>query len=218
MKKTLLFLFISLGGWSLAQEANHHHDEEETIDVIQQEYAISFGESVKAGISGEEISSVTWRISPTNGVSATSGKGMSTDDIIFNTPGTYRITFNVPAHNKLPAKTVESIVTVDNARMTFDLKNVQFSQPLTSGDSDIQLSVPVQVELYKGETLAYDMRTIQTTGDTRLTVSLNPESKRLKKGLNVLTFTVNGSAQAGHTQFRVYDQINRPYFFNLNLK
>lgn len=209
MRKTLFSLFLGVCSFIYAQEA-HHDDGHECggLSVIQQEYTISFGEKIQAGVSGDTDLSVTWNISPQNGVKNVSGTGMETGEITFNQPGVYQIQFNIPAHGNNKAKVETSTVKVSDVRMTFDLNKVTFSK---SGN---EMLVPVSVESFNNTPIRYTMRDVQTTGVSRINISLDENSKLLKKGANVLKFSLSGAPTIGNTQFRIYDNIGRPYFIN----
>jgi hypothetical protein len=80
---------------------------------------ISRGQSVATSVSAN--GTVTWAISPTTGVSATSGSGTATGNITFSTPGTYSVTFTSRNDNgtcntdTITSKSFTRTITVSNA-------------------------------------------------------------------------------------------------------
>ncbi|MBX2949114.1 MAG: hypothetical protein KF704_07530 [Crocinitomicaceae bacterium] len=215
MKKMLTM--IGLSCWCLLAHGGPSHilcgDD---VSVIQDHFQISFGDTITAGISTELPLSVSWSVSPQEGMNKVSGSGKTTGDLIFSQPGTYQVTFNIPAHGDHPAKTETVTVEVGSVKMTFDVRNIEFSKPLTTGDaSGIVLTVPVTVKTYEGKTVDYTSNEIRTTGVAHLSSRLKDGQVTLKNGENKLTFELSGAIpQQGNVQFRVYDADGRPTFFN----
>lgn len=186
------------------------------VSVIQDHFQISFGDTITAGISTELPLSVSWSVSPQTGVNKVSGSGKTTGDLIFAQPGKYQVKFEIPAHGDHPAKTETVTVEVGNVKMTFDVRNSQFSKPLVMGDvSGTILTVPVTVKTYEGKTVDYTTNEIRTTGAATISSRLKEGQVTLKNGENKLAFELSGAiVQQGNVQFRVYDADGRPTFFN----
>ncbi len=214
MKKMLTM--IGLSCCLLAHGGPSHISCGDDVSVIQDHFQISFGDTITAGISTELPLSVSWNVSPQTGVNKFSGSGKTTGDVIFSQPGTYRITFAIPAHGDHPAKTETVTVEVENVKMVFDVKNIEFSKPLATGDaSGIILTVPVTVKTYEGKVVNYTTNEISTTGAANISSRLKNGQVALKNGENKLAFELSGAVpQQGNVQFRVYDTAGRPTFFN----
>ena len=192
---------------------------EDDISIIQDYYTISFGDAVEAGITTELSLAVSWSVAPQTGVSKASGTGKTTGNLVFSQPGKYQILFRIPAHGLHPAKTEIVTVEVTGAKMTFDLKNIVFSRPLSTGSaSGIVMTVPVTVTTFDGKPYNYSAREIQTTGIADVSARLNNGTALLANGFNQLSFELSGSVPTkGNIQFRFYHSTGEAQFFNYSI-
>ncbi|MNU77955.1 hypothetical protein D3C71_675390 [compost metagenome] len=197
-----------------------HFSCEDDVSIIQSHYSICFGDAIEAGVATDLSLSISWRVSPQSGTSKASGIGKTTGDLVFSKPGTYQITFDIPAHGDHPGKTETVTVEVSSARMIFDLRNIVFSKQLSSaGDaSGIVMTVPVSVKTYDGQAYDYTMREVQTTGVANVTSRLKNDKAILKDGVNELSFELSGAVSSkGNIQFRVYDAKGEAIFFTYSI-
>ncbi|MND94272.1 hypothetical protein D3C80_864850 [compost metagenome] len=192
---------------------------EDDVSVIQSQYSICFGDAIEAGVATDLSLSISWRVAPQSGVSKVSGIGKTTGDLLFSKPGTYQITFEIPAHGDHPGKTETITVEVSSARMIFDLEHIAFSKPLSTGDaSGVVMTVPVIVKTYNGQAYSYTAREVQTTGVANVSSRLKNDKAVLKDGANELSFELSGAVSSkGNIQFRVYDAKGEALFFNYSI-
>lgn len=216
-------LFTMLGfSWLclLAYAENPTHSScEDDVSVIQSHYSICFGDAIQAGVSTDLSLNIAWRVAPQTGVSNVSGIGKMTGDLAFSKPGTYEITFEIPAHGDHPSKTETVTVEVSGTRMIFDLEKVSFSKQLSTGDaSGIVMTIPVTVKTYDGQAYTYSTREVQTTGVANVSSRLKNDQVILKNGTNELLFELSGAVSTmGNIQFRVYDAKGEAIFFNYSI-
>ncbi|MDF3026440.1 MAG: hypothetical protein K0S23_747 [Fluviicola sp.] len=192
---------------------------EDDVSVLQSHYSICFGDAIEAGVSTDLSLAISWRVAPQTGVSKGSGLGKTTGNLVFSQPGTYQITFNIPAHGDHPAKTETVTVEVSSAKLIFDLEHPVFSKQLKTGDaSGIVMTVPVMVKTYDGKAYNYTMREVQTTGVANVSSHLKNDKAVLKDGLNELSFELSGAVPTkGNIQFRVYDAKGEAQFFTYSI-
>ncbi len=192
---------------------------DEDVSVLQSHYSISFGDAIETGVATELPLSISWKVAPQTGVSKTSGTGKSTGKLVFSTPGTYEVTFVIPAHGDHPGKTETVTVAVSSVQMIFDLKNPVFSTPLTTGTiSGTSMTIPVTVKSYDGKPVEYSILEVQTTGIAAISSRLKNDKTVLKNGENKLVFELSGTIPAkGNVQFRVYDTTGEAHFFNYSI-
>lgn len=192
---------------------------DDDVNILQSHYSISFGDAIEAGLATELLLAISWNVAPQSGVSKGSGTGKTTGSLVFSQPGTYQITFNIPAHGDHPAKTETVTVEVSRVQMIFDLKNPVFSTPLTTGNaSGIVMNLPVTVKTYDGKPAEYTAREVQTTGVAAISSRLKNDKAVLKNGLNQLSFELSGAvATPGNVQFRVYDSTGEAHFFSYSI-
>lgn len=192
---------------------------DEDVNVLQSHYAICFGDAIETGVATDLSLSISWNVAPQSGVSKHSGSGKMTGKLVFSQPGTYKLTFNIPAHGDHPAKTETITVEVSRVQMIFDLKNPVFSTPLTTGDaSGIVMTLPVTVKTYDGKPADYTVREVQTTGAAAISSRLKNDKAVLKNGLNQLSFELSGAVPTkGNVQFRVYDSTGQAHFFSYTI-
>ncbi|WP_300666233.1 hypothetical protein [Fluviicola sp.] len=196
-----------------------HFSCEDDVSVIQSHYSICFGDAIQAGVATDLSLNISWSVAPQTGASKASGTGKTTGDLVFSKPGTYQITFDIPAHGDHPGKTETVTVEVSSARMIFDLEKVAFSRPLSTGDaSGIVMTVPVILQTYDGQAYTYSMREVQTTGVANVSSRLKNDRTVLKNGANELSFELSGAVSTkGNIQFRVYDAKGEALFFNYSI-
>ncbi len=192
---------------------------DEDVSVLQSHYSIHFGDAIETGIATELPLSISWKVAPQTGVSKTAGTEKSTGKIVFSIPGTYEITFVIPAHGDHPGKTETVTVEVSRVQMIFDLKNPVFSTPLTTGTIyGTSMTIPVTVKSYDGTPVDYTTREVQTTGVAAISSRLRNDKAVLKNGENQLVFELSGTISTkGNVQFRVYDANGEAYFFNYSI-
>lgn len=220
MKKLFTLLsFFSICLLGYGNDGPAHFSCEDDVSILQSHYSISFGDAIEAGVATDLSLSISWRVAPQAGASKASGTGKTTGNLVFSQPGSYQITFDIPAHGDHPAKTETVTVEVSSAKLVFDLKHVVFSKPIQTGDaSGIVMKVPVMVKTYDGRAYDYSMREVQTTGAASVSSRLKDEKVILKDGLNELAFELSGAVPTkGNIQFRVYDATGEARFFNYSI-
>ncbi len=196
-----------------------HFSCEDDVSIIQSHYSICFGDAIQAGVSTDLSLNISWSVAPQSGTSKASGTGKTTGNLVFSKPGTYQVTFDIPAHGDHPAKTETVTVEVSNVRLIFDLEKVAFSKQLSTGDaSGIVMKVPVTVKTYDGQPYTYSAREVQTTGVAHVSSRLKNDQVILKNGTNELLFELSGAVSTkGNIQFRVYDAKGEAIFFNYSI-
>lgn len=220
MMKKLFTMFGFSWLCLLAYGGNPTHSScEDDVSVIQSHYSICFGDAIQAGVSTDLSLNIVWRVAPQTGVSKVSGMGKTTGDLAFSKPGTYQITFEIPAHGDHPSKTETVTVEVSGTRMIFDLEKVSFSKQLSTGDvSGIVMAIPVTVKTYDGQACTYSTHEVQTTGVANVSSRLKNDQVILKNGSNELLFELSGAVSTmGNIQFRVYDAKGEAIFFNYSI-
>lgn len=208
----LLVSFLWMGAVSVY--AQHSCNE---FALVRHQYQIAFGETVTVDAGGETHGvKPKWAVTPTKGVSATRGEGSSTGELVFTLPGTYEVTFSVPAHNGEPAHTDKATVEVSGEKMKFLPAQATLSAPLVKGKAadGIVLTVPVEIHSFKDNAFPYGPATLQTTGIPGITATL-AETLKLKNGTQQVSFVLSGTPNhSGAAQLGFFNLMGEGFFYN----
>lgn len=216
MKKMILVFCAWCFVTSLHAQTAEHANCDGDISPYQKQYSISFGETINTGVSTQDKLMFGWSVSPTNGVSKSSGTGNETGEILFSQPGSYQISYSIPAHGDHASKVEVIEVKVSEVSMKVDKSNITFSRNLTSGSVDgITMKVPVDVKIYGKKTYEYTANDLLSTGASRVAYTLKGKKAILKNDINYLEFELSGTiAQPGTIQFRIENPAGEASFFN----
>lgn len=205
-----------LSGISFARAQHECHE----FSLSGHVYQIGYGESVSIDAATDTHSArPSWSVSPQKGVSAIQGEGNSTGALVFNEPGTYEVTFTVPAHGTVPARTDKATVQVSGEKMKFLTDRIVFSKTLVKGQpaDGIVLSVPVEIRSLKDKAVSYGPVQLQTTGVTGIVATLD-EPVRLKSGMNTVSFRLSGTPEyAGPAQLGFFNPMGEGFFLNFKI-
>lgn len=213
----LLLAFLCLGTANVSAQTEHRCGKD--LETAGTRYSIAYGQSLNVEAVNPEGLKATWKVSPADGVSKTSGEGNATGELSFSKPGHYEVTFSVPAHDDHGPQTAKAIVEVASESMTFDTKSVAFSKPLVKGQpaDGTVLTVDVEVSFHKKHPFTYGPVTLSSTGITGITATL-AETVKLKKGTNRVSFVLSGTPQhAGPAQLGFYNALGEGFYHNFKI-
>ena len=178
--------------------------QKEDISINQKPYKIiSFGDNINFG---KIENSVVWSILNIDLNTKTSLNGIEINNYIFETPGTFQITFN---ENKLivfgecnHAIFPElMIIKVSPFKMDFDFSTIKFNKKLESGApiENCQLTVDVYLKSIANEKVVFPNGKVVSAGiDTTIEGQLLGNAVTLFPGVNKLVYQLKGAAKAGN--------------------
>ncbi len=127
-------------------------------------------------------------------------KGEQINKFIFERPGKYKIKIKQHIKAKTAScehdeKEQELTVIVSRIRMTFDEKNIAFSEPIHKNveTSKITVSIPVKIETYDNLPVSLDFTPVNTAGiGTNIVATLDKNTEELPIGVHILKYSLHG--------------------------
>ena len=216
----LIIFFITLP--IQGQELSKVSLNEESNASYEKPYkVISFGEK----INFDKIeNSVVWTISSIDSNNKYSLKGNEINNYIFETPGTYKITFH---ENKVTEDGECNhaifpeliIIKVSAFKMEFDFSTIRFNKKLEPEVSieNCELSINVYLKSFTNDTVIFSNGKIVSAGiDTTIEGQLLNNTVTLFPGINKLVYQIKGTAKAGNLImldfFDVNNQVQSYYY------
>jgi len=206
--KTMLFLFfvfvflISLT--VQGQQSSKVSLNEELYASYENPYKIiSFGEKINFG---KIENSIVWTVSSNDSNKKSSLIGNEINNYIFESPGTYKITFNENKaikdgecnHTVFPEV---MLIKVSPYKMDFDFSTIQFSTKLEAGApiENCLLTVDVHLKSFSNEKVAFQNGKFVSAGiDTTIEGQLLNNAFTLNPGINKLVYQLKGVAKSGN--------------------
>ncbi len=228
--KTMRFLFFVIVFLITptihGQELSKNSLNEEFSAVYENPYkVISFGEKINFG---KIENSIVWTISSNDSNIKFSLNGNEINNYIFETPGTYKITFHENKaiiegecnHAVFPDL---MIIKVSPYKMNFDFSTIQFSKKIEAGapTENCQLTVAVYLKSYTNDTVVFPNGKFVSAGiDTTIEGQLLNTAFTLLPGVNKLVYQLKGTAKAGNFIMLDFFDINgqvQSYYFPTKL-
>lgn len=228
--KTMRFLFflfvlsitITIQGQELSKvspKGEHNAIHEKPFKVI------SFGEKINFG---KIENSIVWTISSNDSNKKSSLNGNEINNYIFETPGTYKITFHENKaiiegecnHAVFPDL---MIIKVSPYKMNFDFSTIQFSKKIEAGApiENCQLTIDIFFKSFTNEKVVFPNGKFVSAGiDTTIEGQLLNTAFTLLPGVNKLVYQLKGTAKAGNFIMLDFFDINgqvQSYYFPTKL-
>lgn len=201
----LFFVFVLLMTPTIqGQELSEVTIKEENNTLSQKPFkVISFGEKINFG---KIENSIFWTISNIDSNNKSSLIGNEINNYIFETPGTYQITFNENKtilegecnHTIFPEL---MIIKVSPYKMDFDFSTIQFSKKLEAGApiENCQLTIAVYLKSFTNDKVIFPNGKFVSAGiDTTIEGQLLNNGFTLLPGVNKLVYQLKGNAKAGN--------------------
>ena len=197
--KTIRFLFFALVFLMTPAVQGQELSKASLITLSQEPFkTISFDEKINFG---KIENSIFWTILNMDSNKKSSLIGNEINNFIFETPGTYQITFNENKtilegecnHTDFPEV---MLIKVSPYKMDFDFSTIQFSEKLVAGENieNSELTLNVSFKSFKNDSLVFSKGKIISAGiGTTINGQLLNEVT-LKPGNNKVTYRLSGSA------------------------
>lgn len=190
---------------------------------------LSFGSSIpKNRFLKEEISGMRYDIYKDD-LLIDSGKEEELYEFKFNTPGIYKVKFNLSSHLHKsdecshPAIPEVLVVSVGKAKIKYEVDQLVFHSEISAGRpvSDLRISIPVKVETYNDELHLIPNTFVVSGVDAEMTGKLILDNYMIGTGSYILQYSLSGTLKRGSYvsfDFVDFDQQVQPFYVPFEIK
>lgn len=190
---------------------------------------LSFGSSIpKNRFLKEGISGMRYGIYKDD-LLIDSGKEEELYEFKFNTPGIYKVKFNLSSHLHKsdecshPVIPEVLIVNVGKAKIKYEVDQLVFHSEISAGRliSDIRISIPVKVETYNDELHLIPNSFVVSGVDAEMTGKLILDNYMIGTGSYILQYSLSGTLKRGSYvsfDFVDFDQQVQPFYVPFEIK
>lgn len=153
------------------------------------------------------------------------GTGAALYNIVFSTPGKYRIEFNLNSNHKETAcdhgkETIRFNFVVSPIKMDFDFSRIKFSKEIKKGISadNTTITVPVKVQTFNHQSYEFSPANFSVSGIGSDITAMPMETKIvLNEGENLLQYKLSGTAKSeAYLMFDFVDANNNVQSYSLS--
>lgn len=211
----LFFVFVFLITLTVqGQQSSKVSLKEEFNALYENPYkVISFGEKINFG---KIENSIVWTISSNDSNKKSYLNGNEINNYIFETPGTYKITFHENKaivedecnHAVFPEL---MLIKVSPFKMDFDFSTLQFSKKLEAGapTENCHLTINIILRSFNNEKVVFPNGKFVSAGiDTTIEGQLLNNAFTLLPGVNKLVYQLKGTTKAGNLIMLDFFDIN----------